>query len=316
MQQNRLHFPMTRPNRCSMNDSLAFLNGRWVTHHDTHLSLDDWGVLQGVILVERLRTYGGKIFQLPRHIERLKDSVTAIGLNWDRWCNFNLVETCERVAASAIETLGQDEDIGLVILATPGAVHTNEPTRIVHASELPWKKLANWYESGQDLITASVRNVPSQCWPVHIKTRSRLHYFLADQQASQVGAYAGALMLDIDGNVTETSFANVMMINRDMELLAPVREKVLPGISLELALSLAQQLDISTRFTNISQDDLRDAKEILLTGTNGGIWHAKSIDGRALDVPGPDSVLSRLQNGWQQMVGLDFKKQAQRFINT
>lgn len=316
MQQNRLKFPMTRPNRSSMNDSLAFLNGRWVTHRDTHLSLDDWGVLQGVILVERLRTYGGKIFQLPRHIERLKDSVTAIGITWDRWCDFHLAETCERVAAAAIETVGQDEDVGLVILATPGLIHGNEPTRIVHACELPWKKLAHWYQFGQDLITASVRNVPSQCWPVHIKTRSRLHYYLADQQASKVGPYAGALMLDIDGNVTETSFANVMVINRDMELLAPMREKVLPGISLELALCLAQQVDIPIRFTNISQDDLRDAKEILLTGTNGGIWHAKSLDGRALDVSGVGSILSRLQSGWQKIVGIDFKTQARRFADT
>lgn len=307
---------MTRPNRSSMNDSLAFLNGRWVAHRDTHLSLDDWGILQGVILVERLRTYGGKIFQLSRHIERLKDSITAVGINWERWCNFDLVETCERIVAAAIESVGQDEDVGLVILATPGAMHTNEPTRIVHACDLPWKKLSQWYQSGQNLITASVRNVPSQCWPVHIKTRSRLHYHLADQQASQVGPYAGALMLDIDGNVTETSFANVMMINRDMELLAPVREKVLPGISLEIALSLAQQLEIPIRFTNISQDDLREAKEILLTGTNGGIWHAQSIDGRVLDVPGPNSMLARLQNGWQKLVGMDFKSQACRFADT
>jgi branched-subunit amino acid aminotransferase/4-amino-4-deoxychorismate lyase len=262
------------------------------------------------MLVERVRTYGGKLFQLHKHLERLQDSISAVGMDWNYWANFDVIETCERVAADALETVGDASDIGLVILATPGRMQSTEPTRIVHASSLPWKRLASWYQPGQDLITATIRNVPSECWPVHIKTRSRLHYYLADQQAARKGPHAGAVMLGLRGQVTETSFANVMIVNHQGEILAPRREDVLPGISLELALGLAQQLGIAVRFTDISIEEFRGAAEILLTGTNGGIWGALSVDGVALPPPQSISVLSRLQTAWNQIVGIDFIKQA------
>jgi branched-chain amino acid aminotransferase len=303
---------MKSPTNRSPQDSLAFYNGRWVATHDATLPLDDWGVLQGVMLVERIRTYQGKLFQLPRHIARLKDSVSAVGIDWQRWLNFDLAETCERIAASALESAGPQHDIGLVILATPGSVGSSEPTRIVHASELPWKRLAAWYRNGQTLVTSSIRNVPSECWPVHIKTRSRLHYYLADQQAAQHGPHAGAVMLGISNQVTETSFANVMMVNGHGEIIAPKRSDVLPGISLEIALSIAAELQIPVRFADISLEAFRNAQEIILTGTNGGIWGACSLDGIALPQPTESSVLARLQERWKDLVGGDFIEQACR----
>jgi branched-chain amino acid aminotransferase len=303
---------MNRPTDRNLHECLAFLDGRWVTNQETNLPLDDWGVLQGVMLVERVRTYGGKLFQLPKHIARLQDSITAVGIDWNRWANFDLVETCERVAAAALESVGDGSDIGLVILATPGRVHANEPTRIVHASELPWKRLAHWYRDGQDLITATIRNVPNECWPVHIKTRSRLHYYLADQQAAQAGPQAGAVMFGTRDQVTETSFANLMIVNAQGDIIAPRREDVLPGISLELSLSLAAQLGINVRFEDISNEMFQSAREVILTGTNGGIWGARSLDGVQLPEVTNHSVLYQLQASWEQLVGFDYKKQAIR----
>lgn len=306
---------MNRPSNRSMHECLAFLDGRWVTNQETNLPLDDWGVLQGVMLVERVRTYNGKLFQLSRHVSRLKDSVTAVGIDWQRWANFDLLETCEKVAADALELVGEGNDVGIVILATPGRLHGTEPTRIVHASELPWKRLAQWYLHGQDLVTATIRNVPNECWPVHIKTRSRLHYYLADQQAAQAGPHAGAVMLGTRGQVTETSFANVMMVNAQGDILAPRREDVLPGISLELSLTLAAQLGINVRFEDISIEMFQSAHEIILTGTNGGIWGARSLDGVQLPVTTKNSVLYRLQKSWEEFVGIAYKEQAIRLAS-
>lgn len=306
---------MNRHSNRSMHECLAFIDGRWVTNQETNLPLDDWGVLQGVMLVERVRTYNGKLFQLSRHVSRLKDSVTAVGIDWQRWANFDLLETCEKVAADALELVGEGNDVGIVILATPGRVHGTEPTRIVHASELPWKRLAQWYLHGQDLVTATIRNVPNECWPVHIKTRSRLHYYLADQQAAQAGPHAGAVMLGTRGQVTETSFANVMMVNAQGDILAPRREDVLPGISLELSLTLAAQLGINVRFEDISIEMFQSAHEIILTGTNGGIWGARSLDGVQLPVTTKNSVLYRLQKSWEEFVGIAYKEQAIRLAS-
>jgi len=303
---------MNQTHKRSIQESLAYVDGRWCPTNEVTLSLDDWGVLQGVMLVERLRTYNGKIFQIERHLARLRDSIESVGLTWNRRGNSDIASICEKVAASALECVSDGADIGLVILATPGRLSSQQPTRIIHAGELPWKRLADWYTHGQELITSSIRNVPSECWPVSVKTRSRLHYYLADQQAAAKGPNVGAVMLGLNGQVTETSFANVMMVDKQGTIVAPRRDEVLPGISLDIAIQLAEELGIATRFETIDIDAFRHASEILLTGTNGGIWGARSLDGVQIPWNSPDSVLRKLQNQWRNLVDIPFIEQAQR----
>jgi branched-subunit amino acid aminotransferase/4-amino-4-deoxychorismate lyase len=301
--------PHMTTHRQQSTEELAYVNGRWRPMSEAALQLDDWGVLQGVMLVERLRTYGGSLFQFDRHLGRLRDSVEAVGISWSQWCDFDIRTVCEQAVAAALER-SHSPDIGVVILATPGQIGEKRPTQIIHTTELPWKKLASWYAQGQDLITATIRNVPGECWPVHIKTRSRLHYYLADQQAAKLGPNAGAVMLGLNGQVTETSFANVFMVDSERRIIAPERDEVLPGISLEIALEAAKRLGISISFEEISKSRFDSATEILLTGTNGGIWGARSIDGRTLNLHSESSVLAQLRKAWCEIVGLDYVQQA------
>jgi hypothetical protein len=89
-----------------MHECLAFLNGRWVTNEETNLPLDDWGVLQGVMLVERVRRTTANCFQSGSSSYTSPGLVTAVGIDWNRWANFDLIETCEKVAADALEMVG------------------------------------------------------------------------------------------------------------------------------------------------------------------------------------------------------------------
>ncbi len=95
-------------------------------------------------------------------------------------------------------------DFGIVILLTPGLIRRqpigSAPTVIIHTVDLNWTQLAHWYQHGQPLVVSPNRTVPVECWSPHMKTRSRMHYFLADQHAlaSQM-PHAGAIMLSLDG---------------------------------------------------------------------------------------------------------------------
>jgi branched-subunit amino acid aminotransferase/4-amino-4-deoxychorismate lyase len=79
-----------------------------------------------------------------------------------------------------------------------------------------------------------------------------------------------------------------------------------------LSLSLAAELGINVRFEDISSEMFQSAREIILTGTNGGVWGASSLDGVQLLEAGHDSVLTRLQRSWEKLVGLSFQEQAIR----
>src|SRR5690606_32543709 len=94
----------------------------------------------------------------------------------------------------------------------------------------PWELWAEKLQVGQHLVTPSIRHVPPQCYDPKMKYRSRMHYFLADQEARLVDPHAAALLLDLDGNVTETSGSNFLMVERG-QIISPTLRNTLPGIS-------------------------------------------------------------------------------------
>ncbi len=229
---------------------------RWIPATSASLSLDDWGALQGATLVERLRTVGGQPLDVEPHLLRLRQSAEVLGIRWPDYLSGDLVAACVEANRPAHAHV----DFSVVILLTPGRAHAGptgqRPTVIVHTLDLSWKSLARWYERGQALVTSENRNVPNACWSTHLKTRSRLHYYLADRQAEGAGiSGAGAAMLSIDGYLTESSVANLLILSRDT-LISPPIDSVLHGLSLRRTLRLADKLGIAVRMENIAPQRL------------------------------------------------------------
>src|SRR2546429_9604409 len=94
---------------------------------------------------------------------------------------------------------------------------------------------------GAHLVTPSVRHVPPQCYDPKMKYRSRMHYYLADQEARLVDPDALALLLDLDGNITETSGANFQIVE-DGRIISPTTRNTLPGVSRAMVIELAGNL--------------------------------------------------------------------------
>ena len=64
------------------------------------------------------------------------------------------------------------------------------------------------FMEGAHVVTPSIRHIPPQCVEPKMKNRSRLHWFLADNQTHAVDPKAVTLLLDLDGNVTECAGSN------------------------------------------------------------------------------------------------------------
>src|SRR6188508_458619 len=69
-----------------MNQITVFLNGAWVPNSELHISVDDAGFLLGATVTERLRTFGGQVFRLDEHLNRLRNSLRIVGLDSDAIC--------------------------------------------------------------------------------------------------------------------------------------------------------------------------------------------------------------------------------------
>ncbi len=274
------------------------------------LAIDDIGFTSGVVIVDRLRTLGGALRDLPQHITRFQQSCRAVGIALPS--SDILRVRAEQCMAEERQPYGA-QDYSLILVATPGRISdpSRQPTLLMHTQSIPWKRLAHCYSPGQSLVTSTHRNVPAACWSPKIKTRSRLHYYLADQEAlTRSGEpYAAGLLLSESGYVTETSSANVLLVE-GQRLVSPRQGTILDGISLGRTLRLAEQCGIPLGFEDISVERAKAAEAILLCGSTGCIWPAARLDDRTYATDAPPAVVAGLVDAWKRDVELDFVAQA------
>src|SRR5262249_14834684 len=134
-----------------------------------------------------------------------------------------------------------------------GRTPRTSPTICVHTFRLPFELWAKKMREGVQLITPSIRQVPPDCIPPHMKCRSRMHYFLAGQEARRADPEAWALLLDLQGNITETNAANFLIIEKGT-IVSPRFSATLPGISRAVVVELASNLSIPFEESDISVD--------------------------------------------------------------
>jgi branched-subunit amino acid aminotransferase/4-amino-4-deoxychorismate lyase len=208
-----------------------------------------------------------------------------------------------------------DDDLGLVIFVTPGDQPSQHrgmrgtPRTVIHTFPLAFRLWADAYDRGVPLRSVSVRQVPDACWPVQAKVRSRLHYFLADREAHAAEPGARAVVCHLDGRVSETSTANIAIV-RDGTILAPPAADALAGVSLRCAESLAESLGLAWATRSLTEQDLADADEILLTSTPNCILPATRFNGRGIGTGRPGRIYQSLLAAWSRLAGLDIAAQA------
>ena len=293
----------------------AYLNGQWIDALVPAIPVSDAGFVLGATLSEQLRTVGGRLFELDKHLKRLERSLEIVGIP--------LPEPLEQIARVATElarhngaALPLGADLGLAILVTPGpyvtlaAGATDGATLCLHTYPLPFVLWADKYERGQSLVATDVRQVPPACWPAEIKCRSRMHYYLADREAALREPGARALLLDLDGHVTETSTANVLTWMEGEGLVSPPRDLILPGISLAVTRELAETLGMSCCERLLTVEELQGATEVLLTSTPFCILPVTRIGGEPIGDGRPGAVFQRLLAAWNERTGIDIVRQA------
>jgi branched-chain amino acid aminotransferase len=301
-------------------EAIAYLNGQLIAASRAAISLVDAGFVLGATVTEQLRTFRGELFRLPEHLERLKHSLEIVGIQ-PRESLTDIAEIAQRIARHNFALVAPGDDLGLCIFTTPGGYvamaeeQVGTPTVGLHSYRLPFHLWAEKYDNGVALVTTPIQQVPADCWPAELKCRSRMHYYLADQQAARVEAGARALLLDHEGFVSETSTANVVAHFPNEGLVSPPRSQVLPGISLQVLIELAGRLGISFVERQIREGDLATADELMLTSTPNCILPVARLNGRQIGKQPAGPIFTQLLRAWNEMAGFDIAAQARRFTS-
>jgi branched-subunit amino acid aminotransferase/4-amino-4-deoxychorismate lyase len=271
-------------------DTVAYIDGTWVSRDYVRLSVDDLGVRSGVIAVERLRTYGSRVFELDPHLERFSATARGVLINGLP----PLHDLAELVAELLQRNASANENVGITLLATPGLPGGRTPTLIMHLNEIERRREQRFTQSGQTLTVTDISQPGPTSWSRKLKTRCRLHYYLADHAARQIDPDAVAVLVDPDGFITETSIANVAIV-RDGEIISPARSRILDGITQRVVERLASQLNIPWREQDITPDELRNADEVLMMGTDNGVWFVRQVDNVPIGDGGPGRIFTGLR---------------------
>jgi len=306
-------------------DSIAYRNGDWFPCKNLSWSVTDLATTQGVMLVERLRTAGGRLFDCPLHVDRLRTSAALVGLDCDDLLS-SLVAVIEELVHENRHFIQFHRDVGIVVLLSPGDPGLDKhqqlsPTLMIHLTPIPFSQLHSWYEHGCRLHISETRNVPPESWSPWIKTRSRLQYYLADNPvATPIEKSTGAarkpvsdsiaVLLSTRGHVTETSISNLVLVDQHGKLRSPAKGDILQGVSLSKVESIAATLGVAMAYGNLSSDDFRDAQEILMTGTTGFVWSAVEFDGKQIGDGRPGPLCKAIQDAWSESLGFDFVDQS------
>lgn len=300
-----------------MTEPLVSLNGQLIPASQASLKIYDAGVVLGATVTEMTRTFRHQPFRLEAHVARLFRSLKYvrldIGLTQEQ-----LVTTSRELLANNTKLIAANDELGLIhfvtageygsYVAAPGTPVRTGPTVCIHTFPLPFTLWAERVKSGAHVVTPSIRHVPPQCYDPKMKYRSRMHYFLADQEARLADPQALALLLDLDGNVTETSGANFLIVEGGT-IVSPTLRNTLPGISRATVIELAEKLGIPFIERDIQVFSVMNADEAFLASTPYCLCPVTKINGVTIGDGLPGATYRRLMSAWNELVGIDIAAQ-------
>jgi branched-subunit amino acid aminotransferase/4-amino-4-deoxychorismate lyase len=300
-----------------MAEPLAYLNGQLVPQAQAYVPVHDAGVVLGATVSELLRTYRGRLFRLEQHVERLFESarLAYIEVAAERQ---TFIEQSEQLVAHNRRFLPPNGELGLSMFVTAGPVRTyfgmlpdlapRVPTICIHTFPLQLHLFASAMTDGVRLVTSAIRQIPPDTLDPRMKCRSRMHYYVAEHQVRRIDPDATPLLLDHDGNVTESTTANFLMV-KDGNIVSPPREHILGGISREVTLQFAEKLGIAQTERSIPATELVRIDEAFLTSTPYALAHVSHIDGKMVNAGKAGPVFEAILRCWNDVVGLDIRQQ-------
>ncbi len=268
-----------------------YINGTLFDKEDAKISVYDHGLLYGDGVFEGMRTYGGRVFRLDEHLDRLYESAKAIWLQIPMTKPDLAKAVNETVAINSI----QDGYIRLVVTRGAGSLgldpnRTSDPQVIIIADSITLYP-KEYYENGLEIVSVStIRNHPAALSP-RVKSLNYLNNILAKIEGLQAGCVE-ALMLNHNGQIAECTGDNIFLVSRGELLTPPVDAGILQGITRDAVIELARNDGLTVREIPLTKHDVYIADECFLTGSAAEVIPVVKVDSRPIG-DGKPGVITR-----------------------
>ncbi|HUT16571.1 MAG TPA: D-amino-acid transaminase [Anaerolineae bacterium] len=272
-----------------------YMNEQYLPLEQATVSVEDRGFLFGDGIYEVVRLYGGRPFRLEAHLQRLHRSAEGTRMPLPAAVS-DLPSIIERVRAE--NKLHNSE---IYIECTRGPVHPRShsfpavanPTLLV--MPLPLRPLP---ESALTLGVATI-TVPDIRWHrCDIKSIMLLPSAMAKQQARENDAHEAIFIRN--GIVTEGASTNILSVIEGTLRTHPANEAILAGITRQVVLELAAELEQDLREEPFTRDQMYGADEVFLASTTNEVLPITRIDGHMIGEGRPGHVTMRLRKAFRE----------------
>lgn len=269
-----------------------YLNGEYLPIGQGRVSVEDRGFQFGDGVYEVMRAYGGKVFRMGQHLDRLERSLAFLQVPLPE-PRAKIEEVCRRL-------LGELKDATIYLQVTRGAaprVHAFpkeiRPTMVGYARP---------YRADPPEKTWTLLSVEDDRWAhCDIKTICLLPNALAKQKAVQAGSDE-ALFVREEGTVTEGCTTNAFLVRGGAMVTHPADSRVLHGITRAAAIELAGELRVPLLEQRFTLRQALEADEFFMTGTGIHAMPVVSIDGKKIGTGTAGPVTQRLRAAFDDLV--------------
>ncbi len=302
---------------------VVYFNGKLVPENEAKISVYDSALMFGDMVFEMTRSFNKRQFKLREHIDRLYAGLKILRIplpmtpeEMERAC-FETIEANDHMFAVDDEhRLMIDVSRGLLgIYQGIEGLHKG-PNIIIADFPLRWTVagMGKLFETGINAVITSQRAIPATLLDPKIKNRSRIHYLMANIEASQIeGDNNWALLLDPDGFIAEGTGDNFFIV-KDGVVITPEGRNILRGISREYVMNeLCPQLGIPVVEKNIEPYDVYTADEAFMTGTPFSMLPVTALNGNAIGTGKVGDVFHKIIGRWSKNTGVDIIEQIHRW---
>jgi branched-chain amino acid aminotransferase len=281
-----------------------WMNGEFVDWADAKIHVGTHGLHYGTGVFEGIRCYetprGPAVFRLRDHLARLDASA--------RLLNMDLGYSVDDLRAVSLDLIGRNglpecylRPIAFYGYGELGVSAEGNPVDVVIMS-WPWAtylgeegvkngiraKVSSWKRVGPNTIPHAAK-----------ATGIYLNSMLAVSEANRAG-YDEAILLTDDGFIADGSGENVFIVKDGTIVTPPLSTSILPGITRETVIEIAQELGHTVEERNLIRTDLYLADEIFMTGTAAEVTPIRSVDDQEVGPPG--EMTRMLQKAYMETV--------------
>ena len=256
-------------------DGMIWWDGELRPWRDAKLHVLTHGLHYASAVFEGERSYGGNIFRLRDHTNRLIQSGKLLG--------FDIPYTADEIDAACNEVLKANglTDAYIRPIAWRGsemlAVSAQQTKIHLAIAAWPWPNLfGNDRMKGITLGMAPWRRPDPRTAPTASKAAGLYMIGTLSKHAAEAEGFNDALMLTLDGHVAEATGANIFFAI-DGELHTPTPDCFLDGITRRTVMALARARQIPVHERHIKPEEMAKASEVFLAGTAAEVTPVRQI---------------------------------------